>query len=457
MWWRRAVVGFACLVAFGCGDDDGGVDAGRDAAVADTGRDVAPDVGEDAALDDVGADVGDADRGPVNVLFPRTGISAEELGVVVNEDDPQSVAVAARYVEARGIPEANVVRVSFPVQDEISLEVFEPIRTAVAALPGEVQGLAVTWTRPYRVDCMSVTSALAFGFNERFCSPADGSCEDTAASPLFASDLTRPFDDFRVRPAMMLAGVSEEEALALIDRGLAADGTLPEGKGYLVRTSDFEHARRWPTFVEQPDRWTGLALTYVDNSPGGGSDVISGKTDLMFYFTGLTRIPELDSNTYAPGSVIDNYRSVGTPEDGVTLSALRMLEAGATGSYGTVGPCPFQNSSPNLIRFLEVYFRGATLLQAYWSSVNWPGEGLFVGDPLARPFERQVATVDGDTVVLETNAVLPGDTGWVVQEGPSADGPWTVLTLVEAEAYERQTIRVPRPAEGWLRLTRGRD
>jgi len=29
------------------------------------------------------------------------------------------------------------------------------------------------------------------------------------------------------------------------------------------------------------------------------------------------------------------------------------------------------------------------LLSAYWASVEMPGQGVFVGDPLARPFASQ--------------------------------------------------------------------
>ena len=32
------------------------------------------------------------------------------------------------------------------------------------------------------------------------------------------------------------------------------------------------------------------------------------------------------------------------------------------------------------------YTRGERLIEAYWKSVAWPGQGLFVGEPLAAPF-----------------------------------------------------------------------
>jgi hypothetical protein len=31
---------------------------------------------------------------------------------------------------------------------------------------------------------------------------------------------------------------------------------------------------------------------------------------------------------------------------------------------------------------------GATAIEAYWKSVAWPAQGLFVGEPLAAPYGR---------------------------------------------------------------------
>jgi uncharacterized protein (TIGR03790 family) len=69
------------------------------------------------------------------------------------------------------------------------------------------------------------------------------------------------------------------------------------------------------------------------------------------------------------------------------MSALRWLEAGATGSYGTVvEPCNFLAKFPNPSLLLTYYRRGDTLIEAYWRSVAMPGQGVFIGEPLARPW-----------------------------------------------------------------------
>jgi hypothetical protein len=39
--------------------------------------------------------------------------------------------------------------------------------------------------------------------------------------------------------------------------------------------------------------------------------------------------------------------------------------------------------------FFDHYLRGETLLEAYWKSVAMPGQGLFIGEPLARPYAKR--------------------------------------------------------------------
>jgi uncharacterized protein (TIGR03790 family) len=80
-----------------------------------------------------------------------------------------------------------------------------------------------------------MTAAFAFGFDLSLC--ADG-CKPTRASAYFNSPARLPFNQFKMRPTMAIAATSFEEAQALIDRGVAADGSFPEGTAYLLSTSD---------------------------------------------------------------------------------------------------------------------------------------------------------------------------------------------------------------------------
>ncbi len=111
-----------------------------------------------------------------------------------------------------------------------------------------------------------------------------------------------------------------------------------------------------------------------------------GKT--MFYFTGMAKIKKIRTNHFVPGAVADHLTSKGGMLTGSSqMNSMRWLEAGATGSYGAViEPCNFVQKFPNPGIMMYNYIRGNTLIEAYWKSVAWPGQGIFIGEPLAKPF-----------------------------------------------------------------------
>jgi uncharacterized protein (TIGR03790 family) len=394
------------------------------------------------------------------VFLPRTSISAREVGVVVNDMDPQSVAVAAHYVAARAIPAANVVHLSFTPADTLTAAEFQPLYDAVAsALGPEVQALVVTWTEPWRVEGMSITSAFALGFDLQWMNPGPP-CEETAASPYFASASTRPHADHGVRPAMMLAGETTADAIALVDRGVASDGTFPAGTAYLVRTSDPARSVRWPMMQQAATDWDhvpdGLAVVYRDGSGGGPAQTVESTSDVLLYLTGLATVPNVDTNTYLPGAVADHLTSYGgilTVPSG-QMSVLRWLEAGATASFGTVvEPCNYTQKFPDPMVLLDAYYRGATVVEAYWKSVEWPGEGVFVGEPLARPWGRVHLDYDGArTLRISTTSLEPGRT-YAVLAADSAAGPFAPVASGITVPHRRlETIVVPNATRIAYRL-----
>jgi uncharacterized protein (TIGR03790 family) len=306
----------------------------------------------------------------------------EELAVVVNVADPESVAVGEYYRQRRHLPAENVVRVRLPT-DAVALSErqFAALRAALErGTPSGVQAYALAWLKPYRVECMSITTAIAFGFDRDFCSLG---CSQSRLSPYFNSDSLVPYENYGIRPAMLLAAASVREARALIDRGIAADGTRPRGTAYLVATDDEARNVRAP----------GFALARV--VAGGNlrveelhADALRGRGDVMFYFTGARTVDDLSTNRFLPGAIADHLTSTaGDLLHTHQMSSLRWLQAGATGSYGSVTePCNFTAKFPNPAIVLKHYLAGDTLIEAYWKSVAMPGQGLFIGEPLARPF-----------------------------------------------------------------------
>ena len=62
------------------------------------------------------------------VLLPRTSLQADELAVVVNDQDPQSIAVGDYYIQARSIPQANLITLSFDTATVLSPTEFDSIK-----------------------------------------------------------------------------------------------------------------------------------------------------------------------------------------------------------------------------------------------------------------------------------------------------------------------------------------
>ncbi len=344
-----------------------------------------------------------AEASPPFFLLPKTSLGPEDIAVIVNDSDPLSRESAAYYQSRRGIPEANMIHVSFPHNSpNMTPAEFGSIKAQVdAKTPKSVQAFALAWTTPYRVDCMSITSAFAFGFDRAFCSQ----CGPTRMSPYYNSTSTTPYFDLKMRPAMMLAGTGIQAVKALIDRGIASDGSHPRGTGYLVSTSDKARnvrAAMFPEAVEVNRHWVNMKLIEKDS--------IKDKKDVLFYFTGLASVPDLDTLEFLPGAIADHLTSTGGMlTDSGQMSILRWLEAGATASYGSVvEPCNYLQKFPYPGQAIYWYVQGESLIEAYWKSVAWPGEGVFVGEPLAKPFGGYSVKTEGNEVVLRTQSLPPG-------------------------------------------------
>lgn len=340
------------------------------------------------------------------VSVPRiTGrLTAADLALVVNSADPYSVAVAAYYAERRGIDPAHVFSVDLPVQATLSPAEFErfnaELQASLAALPGPpIQALALAWREPYAVGCNSITGALALGFQADLCRQT---CAASQPSPYASYPGAMPFTDLGMRPAMLLAARSVESARRLIDRGVAADGqsvleqegaASPPAQALFVSTADAARNVRARLFPPAGD-WPGLGLTVRRVQASGPMSAGDGQR-VLIYQTGMARVQGLDQLDWLPGALADHLTSFGGRLDageGGQMSVLDWLEAGATASYGTVSePCNHLQKFPHPQVLLLNYLQGATALEAYWRSVLWPGQGVFVGEPLAAPFAMPAA------------------------------------------------------------------
>lgn len=325
------------------------------------------------------------------ITVPRVlgHLTSNQLGLVINTADPYSVQVGDYYARARRLAPAQQLRLELPRRASLTVAEFSELDVRIKAYFGtDVQALALAWNEPYAVQCNSITGALALGYDAALCADT---CGDSRRSPYYLSATTRPETDLGLRPSMLLAAGDFEHAKAMIDRGVASDHSLglrgaPPVQAVFVNTTDRARNIRAPLFPP-PGLVAQASLQVLWQG-----EVSSEPVDrVLLYLTGVPRVSALDRLHFVPGALADHLTSFGGQLDGHSgqMPALDWIVAGATASFGTVSePCARLQKFPQPQVLLLNYVQGSTAIEAYWKSVAWPQQGLFIGEPLAAPFAR---------------------------------------------------------------------
>ncbi len=374
----------------------------------------------------------------------------ENVAVVVNEDSWASAAVANAYVHLRGIPERNVIVISgLSSFETIGVEEFRnriliPVFSAIKArgLQGAIDCIAYSADMPFGVDLGgdigssavpawsggrgSLTgmtylheAVLARSIAEYSAMDSNRYAGRTVAGevPRFRSQtawdaLGMPVTNGAGRRYMLSTmlgatsgrGTSVREAVAALERAVAADGTCPTGTIYYTVSDDIRtRVRQWG--FEEAVRLLkneGVEAEIVKGPlPQGRGDIAGatvGTAEFDFAAAG-SRI--------LPGAIYDNLTSFG----GILLllsdqtPMTEFTRHGAAGVSGTVTePGAIQAKFPT--PFIHVYYaRGASLAEAFYRSVAAPYQLLIVGDPLCRPWGGERRTVDTNTWRVVTAGV----------------------------------------------------
>ncbi|XZG70337.1 TIGR03790 family protein [Chitinibacteraceae bacterium HSL-7] len=312
-------------------------------------------------------------------------LDASQLLVVARAGDAESLELARYYLERHGMDQQQLVVLDVPDRNALTRVEFDVLQKSLAAKLGpNVQAIALAWTKPFRVDCQSITSALTLGYDPDICAKP---CGPGTPSPYFNHASTHPYTDLGIRPSMLLAGKTLADAKAVVDRGAKAWGNWPEASAFYLTTSDKRRSSRAVLF---PPSQTvkGRPLRIEQRH----ADVLETGDPVLIYQTGLAKVAGLNELHFVPGALADHLTSFGGVLIGSgQMSSLEWLSAGATASYGTVSePCSYPQKFPHPTVLLTHYLAGATALEAYWKSVAWPAQGVFIGDPLAAPYRRLV-------------------------------------------------------------------
>ena len=320
------------------------------------------------------------------IAHHSSSIQPEDVAVVVNDQDKNSLEIGDYYLKARNIPRKNLITVSIPAKTaELSEKQFALIREKIFAnLSPNIQVIVLLWTTPYAVKCNSITSAITLGYEPKFC---EKSCTTGDKNPYFNSASHNPSLDYNMRLSILLPTDSVDLAKSIIDKGVLSSFKTNEATAYFLKTKDKNRSKPRERFYPRDlTKIESKKITFrtID------ADFIQDKKDVMFYFTGAKFVPFLETINFMPGAIADHLTSRGGVLYNTSqMSSLKWLEAGATGSYGAVSePCNFWQKFPNPEVLLNHYLAGETLIEAYWKSVYWPVQGLFIGEPLAAPYQN---------------------------------------------------------------------
>lgn len=320
-------------------------------------------------------------------LRPRSSLlKPEDVAVIYNINDPLSEEVARYYLQARQVPAENLIGVELPRhnKDVLSATEFESLKSQIEGKLHDQQVLLLVWKTPFAVRCNSLTGALTLGLDLEQCKKT---CDPGRDSPYFNSSSLRPWADHHIRLSMLLPITSVDAAKALIDRGTLSEFSLNEANGYFLKTKDVARSKPRELFFP-PDGMTVKSKRLTLHTLN--QETLEKAQAVMFYFTGQANVDYLLTNTYLPGAIADHLTSTGGMlTSSYQMPATRWLDAGVTGSYGTVSePCNYWQKFPNPQVVMGHYLAGETLIEAYWKSVKWPMQGLFVGEPLAKPYAK---------------------------------------------------------------------
>jgi uncharacterized protein (TIGR03790 family) len=356
--------------------------------------------------------------------YPQT---AANVLLIVNEASPDSMKVAARYMERRSIPESQVVRIRTATSDEVSRfgyerEIQEPIGAWLSrnAAMDRILYIVLTKGIPLRIagtvgrtgTISSVDSELSLLY--RRMTGVTVAPNGSIDNPYFLADadiktaahFTHAAQDIFL--VTRLDGFTVADALALIDRG-AAPAT--NGRVLLDQRASLQDA---------PNTWLAAAAEKL-SAQGFEKRVVLEQTsralekepDVIGYYSWgsndpsiAVRNPELQ---FVPGAIAGMFMSsdartmIEPPakwrpgqKDGVetfyrgsaqSLTA-DLVRAGVTGVAGQVAE-PYLDSSVRPDVLFPAYLAGFSLAEAFYLSIpalSW--QTVVFGDPLCSPFAK---------------------------------------------------------------------
>ncbi len=389
----------------------------------------------------------------VDMSQAMAGGSGLNIVVVINQNNSDSSVLGNYFSELRSIPPENNLRISWLGGNvswssvDFTNNLLTPLMTMLAerGLTNQIDYVVLSMGIPFQTmlngtNVNSTTSALFYGLK------TDGGTDVGVTNSFAASESI--FRDAKPASApgisfltTMLTADSLNSAKQMVNRGVTSDGTKPLQPVILAKTSDPARNIRHLSFdnVIFNTRVLGNVSLLRTNSNDP-----SGQTGLFGYETGLMRY-QVSPGTFIPGAIADSMTSYGGLIFGSNdqTNLLAFIEAGATGSYGTVAePLSDAEKFPSP----HVYFyqaRGFNLVESYYLSVARPYLGLTVAEPLSSPFALKGSGNWGAGI---SNSILTGNSPLTVTfSAHDASRPLAQVDLfVDGKFHATVTNLLPR-------------
>jgi uncharacterized protein (TIGR03790 family) len=342
--------------------------------------------------------------------------------VVYNPNDANSVTVANHYELVRQIPERNMIPYPFPVAftRATAWTFISTLRSDIASrgLTNQFQGIALAGMTPMipwgegtgeqdslqsfiykspsygQADYPTPTNVFDAS-NNAYAQPGNFTLLGPAATQALTPNMT--FSGLSYWPVSYVgytgkSGMTFSEALAYIDRAKSHDGTNAQGTIYWENGTSIRTSPRAPEVADCTPIWNARKLSYyVDYN---GSAWFSNRSDIIGGITGSNGFNITGGDTYLPGAWVDNLTSAGgalnslipaNSSPGPEPTLIPWIRAGVDGSSGTCAE-PYAIGAKFPHGHINTHLAaGASMVEAFWESIDEPMEIVCFADPLLQP------------------------------------------------------------------------
>lgn len=373
----------------------------------------------------------------------RAGGSPENMLLIINPANAQSMYLGNYYKNARNVPDSNVLYINPFASNYTEFAALNGNQDAVlgkirsSRLDRQIDYILICDGSQFRISApglvndgcspvanISTSSAYTFNFingrvfnpgNPLFITSGVGGISTnmvaryafgspvplnptafTTATRWFAGAVSNAADAERYFMGAQLGytgsgGNTVADILTMIDRSVAADGTRPvNGRVYYVNNTNDPNrnvrASAFATSVSALPAGVGQILSVADTA---STMLPEGRNDAIGVMTGVAQ-PNIDGTAFTllPGAFADHLTSYAADFTDTSQTKMsRWIAKGASGTSGTVEePCNYPPKFVNPV--VHVYInRGMSLGEAHLRSMPLlPFQSLFLGDPMTRPY-----------------------------------------------------------------------